>query len=118
MNWTGVIIGVISFLTIGIFHPIVIKGEYYFSAKIWPFFLIAGIGFCAISIFVENVIGSAALAVVGFSCLWSIGELKDQEERVRKGWFPANPQKAGGGKSSGSTEAPSAQEQEPVSVES
>ncbi len=93
MNWTGVIIGVISFVTIGVFHPIVIKGEYYFSAKIWPIFLIAGIVFCGISVFVENIIGAATLAVVGFSCLWSIGELKEQEERVKKGWFPANPKK-------------------------
>ena len=94
MNWTGVIIGVISFVTIGVFHPIVIKGEYFFSAKIWPIFLVAGIGFCAISVFVDNVIGAATLAVVGFSCLWSIGELKEQEERVRNGWFPANPKRS------------------------
>ena len=33
MNWTGVIIGVISFVTIGVFHPIVIKGEYFFFGK-------------------------------------------------------------------------------------
>ena len=91
MNWTGVIIGVISFVTIGVFHPIVIKGEYYFSAKIWPIFLVAGIVFCAVSVFIDNTIGSATLAVVGFSCLWSIGE---QEERVRKGWFPENPKRA------------------------
>ena len=50
--------------------------------------------FCAISVFVDNVIGAATLAVVGFSCLWSIGELKEQEERVRKGWFPANPKRS------------------------
>ena len=118
MNWTGVIIGVISFLTIGIFHPIVIKGEYYFSAKIWPFFLIAGVGFCVISLFVENVIGSATLSVVGFSCLWSIGELKEQEERVRKGWFPANPKKANRNKTSDSREEPSIREQESVSSKS
>ena len=93
MNWTGVIIGVISFVTIGVFHPIVIKGEYYFSAKIWPIFLIAGIVFCGISLFVDNIIGAASLAVVGFSFLWSIGALKAQEERLEKGWFPANPKK-------------------------
>ncbi len=118
MNWTGVIIGVISFLIIGIFHPIVIKGEYYFSAKIWPVFLIAGIGFCVVSIFVESVIGSATLAMVGFSCLWSIGELREQEERVRKGWFPANPKKAGGNKASEPKERPSEQESESAGTES
>ena len=34
----GVILGLVSFLTIGIFHPIVIKAEYHFSEKIWPVF--------------------------------------------------------------------------------
>lgn len=100
MNWTGVIIGVISFLIIGIFHPIVIKGEYHFSAKIWPIFLVIGIAFCVVSIFVDNTIGSSSLALIGFSCLWSIGELKEQEERVRKGWFPANPKKKNEGNKS------------------
>lgn len=36
MNWQGIIIGGMAFLIIGIFHPIVIKGEYYFSKKIRP----------------------------------------------------------------------------------
>ena len=28
---------------------------------------------------------------IGCSCLWSIKELFEQRERVRKGWFPENP---------------------------
>ena len=35
LHFTGVIIGVATFLIIGLFHPIVIKGEYYFGVKIW-----------------------------------------------------------------------------------
>lgn len=91
MNIDGIIIGLISFLIIGIFHPIVIKGEYYFSKKIWPVFLIAGIIFLIISLYIENPILTATLGVTGFSCLWSIKELVEQEERVRKGWYPKNP---------------------------
>lgn len=91
MNWYGVLIGAVSFSTIGLFHPIVIKGEYYLSARIWPVFLLAGIGFCVVSLFVDNQVVAAVLAVVGFSCLWSILELKHQEKRVEKGWFPENP---------------------------
>lgn len=91
MNIDGIIIGLISFLIIGIFHPIVIKGEYYFSKKIWPVFLIAGIIFLIISLYIENTILTATLGVTGFSCLWSIKELVEQEERVRKGWYPKNP---------------------------
>ncbi|WMJ81811.1 DUF4491 family protein [Clostridium sp. MB40-C1] len=88
MNFHGIMIGVISFLIIGIFHPIVIKGEYYFSKKIWPVFLILGITFILASLYVNNQLVSAALGVAGFSWLWSIHEIFEQEERVKKGWFP------------------------------
>ena len=30
-NLTGLVIGVATFLIIGLFHPLVIKGEYYLS---------------------------------------------------------------------------------------
>lgn len=91
MIWSGVIIGGISFLIIGIFHPIVIYCEYYFTDRIWPFFLVGGFIFCTLSLFVHQIILSATLAITGFSMLWSIKELKEQTERVRKGWFPENP---------------------------
>ena len=43
MNFQGLIIGAIAFLVIGIFHPIVIKSEYYIGKKVWPIFLVVGI---------------------------------------------------------------------------
>jgi hypothetical protein len=43
MRIEGLMIGVIAFGVIGVFHPIVIKAEYYFTEKIWPLFLIARI---------------------------------------------------------------------------
>ena len=46
-----------------------------------------------ISVLVEQVILSAALAVIGMSSWWSILELFEQEKRVQKGWFPANPKR-------------------------
>ena len=88
---SGVIGGLIAFGMIGIFHPIVIKCQYYFTDRVWPIFLIGGIVFCVISVFVRQIVLSAALAVLGFSMLWSIGELKEQTRRVEKGWFPKNP---------------------------
>jgi len=91
MNWQGIAIGAISFLTIGLFHPVVIKGEYYFGSRIWPVFLVSGLIAIGLSLFVRNTTGSAALGVLGFSCLWSIGELFHQVKRVERGWFPKNP---------------------------
>ncbi|CAG7839107.1 membrane protein [Clostridium novyi B str. ATCC 27606] len=93
MNIQGILIGLIAFLIIGIFHPIVIKGEYYFGKRIWPIFLVTGIAFLIVSVFTKNQMGSAVLGVIGFSCLWSIIELFEQEERVKKGWFPKNHKK-------------------------
>ena len=91
MNYDGIIIGVITFILIGVFHPIVIKGEYYFGAKIWRCFLIVGLILCVLSLFTDQPILSATLSIAGFSSLWGINELKEQEERVKKGWFPQNP---------------------------
>ena len=39
----GIVIGVATFLIIGIFHPLVTKGEYYFGVRIWWIFLLMGI---------------------------------------------------------------------------
>lgn len=91
MNFTGIIVGLATFLIIGVFHPIVIKAEYYLGTKCWWMFLIAGLIFGAVSILVDNLIVSTILGVTAFSSFWGILELKEQKERVRKGWFPAGP---------------------------
>ena len=88
MNFHGIIIGVSTFFIIGLFHPLVIKGEYHFGTKIWPVFLVCGIGLVAGSLFVGNYMVSAIMSVAGFSCFWSIHELYAQEARVKRGWFP------------------------------
>jgi len=56
MNLNGLIIGIITFLIIGCFHPVVIKCEYYFGKKIWPVFLAAGILGIVLSLFVDSLI--------------------------------------------------------------
>ena len=87
-NWHGIILGLATFLCIGLFHPLVIKSEYHFGVKCWPVFLVAGIGGCLGSLLVTNIYASVLLGVFSFSCFWSILELFQQRERVRKGWFP------------------------------
>ena len=91
MNITGIIVGLATFLIIGLFHPIVIKAEYYMGVRCWWMFLVAGIVFCVLSIIAENLIASTILGVTAFSSFWSILELYQQKERVRKGWFPEGP---------------------------
>ena len=101
MDFSGIVIGAISFLSIGIFHPIVIKAEYYFSKSCWPVFLAAGTVLMALSTQIHHTVLSAGTAGVGMSCWWSIVELYEQEKRVKRGWFPANPKRKAKEKESG-----------------
>ena len=93
VNWLGIEAAVISFVCIGIFHPIVIKAEYYFSSRCWPVFLAAGALCCAASLFVRPPLVSVALGSLSCTCLWCIIEFKEQERRVASGWFPKNPKR-------------------------
>ena len=92
-NLTGIIIGLATFLIIGLFHPLVIKAEYYMGVKSWWLFLLGGVlGFIA-SLLVSNLLLSILLGVIGFSSFWSILEIFHQKKRVEKGWFPENPKR-------------------------
>ena len=93
MNVTGLVIGAAAFLCIGVFHPIVIKAEYYWGVRCWWLFLLFGVECLAGSLFANGVVPAALMGVAGFSSLWSIIELFKQRERVRKGWFPRNPKR-------------------------
>lgn len=92
-NLTGLVIGISTFLIIGLFHPLVIKGEYYFGEKIKWVFAGGGIVFIILTLLVTNVLLSSLFGVTAFSCFWSIMEVKEQVKRVKKGWFPANPKR-------------------------
>lgn len=92
-NLEGVLIGLLTFFIIGLFHPLVIKGEYYFGVRCWWVFLIAGIVAIIAALMIESVMWSAICGVVGFSSFWGIGELFEQRRRVERGWFPKNPKR-------------------------
>lgn len=92
-NLSGLVIGLLTFALIGLFHPVVIKAEYYWGVRCWWIFLVAGLGGIAVSLAVGNVIVSALGGVFAFTSFWSIGELFQQRGRVEKGWFPRNPKR-------------------------
>ena len=93
MNFSGIVIGVATFLIIGLFHPLVIKAEYYIGVRSWWLFMLLGVASAVASLLVVNLTLSILLGVVAFSSFWSIGEVFQQKKRVEKGWFPANPKK-------------------------
>jgi hypothetical protein len=92
-DFEGIIIGAAAFLIIGLFHPLIIKGEYYFSVRIWPVFLVVGLAFLVLSYILRHTVISACFGIFGFTSLWSVLELFGQKKRVEKGWFPANPKR-------------------------
>ncbi len=93
MYYEGIIIAVATFFIIGLFHPIVIKSEYCWGVKCWPFFAVLGIALLVWSLFLSNTLLASIVGVTGCSALWSILEIFEQRERVLKGWFPMNPKR-------------------------
>ncbi len=93
MYFSGLLVGVVAFLLIGVFHVVVIKGEYHFGKRIWPLFAVIGVISVIASLFIENITVGVLVAVFGITCIWTIKELFEQEERVKKGWFPENPKR-------------------------
>ncbi len=90
---SGLFIGICTFLIIGLFHPVVVKAEYYWGTKCWWIFLLLGIAGATGSLCTENILLSSLLGVFAFSSFWTIKEVFEQEERVQKGWFPKNPKR-------------------------
>lgn len=92
-NLTGLVIGICTFLIIGLFHPVVVKGEYYFGTRCWWVFLVLGIAGTVGALLCRQVLFSSLLGVFAFSSFWTIKEIFEQRERVKKGWFPRNPKR-------------------------
>ncbi len=93
LYFQGFLLGLIVFVIIGVFHPLVIKAEYYLGTKSGWLFFVTGILSCLASIFIESLFISAIFGVLGFTCFWSIKEVLEQEKRVKKGQFPKNPKR-------------------------
>ncbi|MBR4520800.1 MAG: DUF4491 family protein [Paludibacteraceae bacterium] len=93
VHFDGILLGLGAFLCIGMFHPLVIKAEYYFGVRSWWAFLAVGLLAAAGSLCVSNTYASIFLGIFAFSAFWGIGEVFKQRERVRKGWFPKNPKR-------------------------
>ena len=50
----GVVIGICTFLIIGLFHPVVVKAEYHWGTRCWWVFLVLGLMGMAGSIIIQN----------------------------------------------------------------
>lgn len=93
LTYDGLILGASAVGLIALSRWLCIKGEYYFTKRIWWFFLLVGCGAVLLSVFAVDRLLSAILSVMGFCFLWGIGEVIQQEQRVKRGWFPMNPRR-------------------------
>jgi hypothetical protein len=91
LQWAGLVLAVLTFGTIGLGHVAVRKLNYRYGTKPAPVFLVLGLGFLGLSLLAQGNLASAALGIVGMTTLWDAVEFIRQEERVRRGHAPANP---------------------------
>jgi hypothetical protein len=82
MQYAGIIVGIYTFIMIGVLHFAVVKIERVIGSHIWPWFIVLGLVFGVASVMVSDVLASALLGVSGFLLAWSGPELRKQKERV------------------------------------
>jgi len=88
MNWLdqlnieGFLVGLIAFLLIGLFHPVVIHVERKFGKKVWPVFFFPGVVLAVVSVLINQKLLSVGFGVLAFSLFWSAIELIKQHKRV------------------------------------
>lgn len=92
LNTDAVVFGLLSLLMMGSYYPVVIKGEYYFSRKIWPIFLATGLAALALSTRMEGL-SCWLTAFFGAVNIWAVVEIREQAERVQQGRYPKNPKR-------------------------
>lgn len=87
----GLVLAVLTFGTIGLGHVAVRKLNFQYGTKPAPIFLVLGLGFLGLALLAMDNLASAGLGIVGMTTLWDVVELIRQEERIRRGHAPANP---------------------------
>ena len=93
MNTVGIFSGLFTTIAIGIGFVWVIKLEYYVGAHTAKAVAALGIAIILVSLFIPNFTFSAILGILGSTIIWGATELPEQEARVAKGLFPANPKR-------------------------
>jgi hypothetical protein len=91
LQWAGVVLAFITFGAIAFGHVAVRKVNYLYGTKPAPYVLFAGLIFLLLSLQTRNDLTSAVLGILGMTTLWDSFELIRQEERIRRGHAPQNP---------------------------
>jgi hypothetical protein len=93
LNYIGLIAAASTFLGIWFGHVAVRKIES-ISPTLWlptTLFALLGLGFEGFSLLTSNLLLSTASGILGFTFLWDALEFTRQQNRIKKGHAPANP---------------------------
>lgn len=93
MNTFGLLIGLVTFCTIGLGFPLVIRGERFFGYLWWPYMMGTGILLVVASLFIPIDWVSILVGVFGATFIWGSTELKEQAVRTELGWYLFNDNK-------------------------
>ncbi|HID39278.1 MAG TPA: DUF4491 family protein [Calditrichaeota bacterium] len=93
MNYTGIILGLVTLLVIGIGFVWVVKLEYHIGACCARVVLFLGLFLMALTIFIDGFWACALVGIFAGSVIWGASELLPQEMRVAQGMFRDNPNK-------------------------
>ncbi len=91
LQLAGPILAVVTFLTIWWGHVLVRITHYHLGTKPAPAIFLGGLLLLLTSTQTSSDLLSAALGIVGLTCIWDAFELHRQERRVRMGHAPLNP---------------------------
>ncbi len=91
LQWAAPILAAVTLGTIAFGHVAVRKLNFRYGTKPIPYVCILGLFFLLISLLLQSDLWSAVMGIVGVTTLWDALELIRQEERVRRGHAPANP---------------------------
>ena len=91
LQWAGVVLALITFGTIAFGHVAVRKVNYLYGTRPVPYVFFAGLVFLFLSLQIPDNLTSASLGILGMTTLWDSFELIRQEERIRRGHAPPNP---------------------------
>ena len=93
LNYTGLVAAASTFVGVWFGHVAVRRIES-LSPTIWLptlVFAVIGIGFEWVSLSTSNLLFSVAFGILGFTFLWDALEFTRQQNRIKKGHAPANP---------------------------
>ncbi len=72
LNFDGLLIGASLVVIMWLGRLACIKGEYYFTKKLWVWFLVVGLLSVLSAFFVKTLIASSVLSIFVFTFLWGI----------------------------------------------